>query len=111
MASLGAANGVSLVVGPALAATLAEYSLGLPLYVTAVLPLLAFGILWFKLPRNERSAGSESAMLRLGDARLRRPMLVAFAAMFSVAIGQITVGFFAIDRLGLEPGPGPLVWR
>ncbi|EPX2511216.1 TPA: MFS transporter [Pseudomonas aeruginosa] len=105
MASLGAANGVGLVVGPALAAALAEYSLSLPLYVTAVLPLLAFGILWFKLPRNERPAGSESATLRLGDARLRRPMLVAFAAMFSVAIGQITVGFFAIDRLGLEPGP------
>ena len=36
---------------------------------------------------------------------LRRPMIVSFAAKFSVAIGQITVGFFAIDRLQLEPEP------
>lgn len=105
MASLGAANGVGLVVGPALAAALAQYGLGLPLYVTAALPLLAIGILWRLLPRNERISGTASAALGLGDARLRRPMIVAFAAMFSVAIGQITVGFFAIDRLQLEPEP------
>jgi hypothetical protein len=30
-------------------------------------------------------------------------MAVAFAAMFSVAIAQITVGFFALDRLHLNP--------
>lgn len=105
MASLGAANGVGLVVGPALAAALAQYGLGLPLYVTAVLPLLAFAIVWRLLPRNEWISGTASAALGLGDARLRRPMIVAFAAMFSVAIGQITVGFFAIDRLQLEPEP------
>lgn len=105
MASLGAANGVGLVVGPAVAAALAQYGLGLPLYMTAVLPLLAFAILWRLLPRNERLSGTASAALGLGDARLRRPMIVAFAAMFSVAIGQITVGFFAIDRLQLAPEP------
>lgn len=105
MASLGAANAVGLVVGPALAAGLAQYGLGLPLYVTAVLPLLAFAILWRRLPRNEQLVGTPSGVLGLGDVRLRKPMIVAFVAMFSVAIGQITVGFFAIDRLGLEPGP------
>ncbi|MGP9654371.1 MULTISPECIES: MFS transporter [Gammaproteobacteria] len=105
MASLGAANAIGLVMGPALAAGLARYGLGLPLYATAVLPLLAFGILWRQLPRNEQLVGSSSEALGLGDARLRMPMIVAFVAMFSVAIGQITVGFFAIDRLGLEPGP------
>lgn len=105
MASLGAANAIGLVVGPALAAVLAQYGLGLPLYVTAAFPLLALSILWRQLPRNEQIVGSTSEVLGLGDARLRKPMVVAFAAMFSVAIGQITVGFFAIDRLGLEPGP------
>ncbi|MFC0708277.1 MFS transporter [Azorhizophilus paspali] len=103
MASLGAANGIGLVVGPAIAAALAQYGLGLPLYVTALLPLLAFAILWCLLPRNEQISGTASIALRLCDTRLRQPMVVAFAAMFSVTIGQITVGFFAIDRLELEP--------
>jgi MFS transporter, DHA1 family, tetracycline resistance protein len=34
---------------------------------------------------------------------LRWPMTVAFVAMFGVSIAQITVGFFAIDRLSLAP--------
>ncbi|MFJ5483624.1 MFS transporter [Pectobacterium actinidiae] len=103
MASLGVANAIGMVVGPASAAVLAQYGLGLPLYATALLPLLAFGILWWRLPRHELPTGSSSGALGLADRRLRMPMIVAFVAMFSVAIAQITVGFFAIDRLGLEP--------
>lgn len=101
MASLGAANAVGMVVGPALAALLAQHSLSLPLYLTGVLPVLAFIILWRALPRTAPVHHPHRAALRLGDPRLRRPMAVAFVAMFSVAIAQITVGFFAIDRLGL----------
>lgn len=95
--------------GPALVAPPAWHGLGLPLCVTDALPLPAIGILWRLLPRNERISGAASAALGLNDARLCRPMIVAFAAMFSVAIGQITVGVFAIDRLQLEPEqpPGP----
>ena len=103
MASLGAANGIGLVAGPAMAAMLAKYGLDLPLYLTALLPLLALVILWRRLPRTTVINDIKPASLRLGDARLRQAMLVAFAAMFSVAVGQIAVGFFAIDRLGLEP--------
>lgn len=103
MASLGAANGIGLVAGPAMAAMLAKYGLDLPLYLTALLPLLALVILWRRLPRTTVVNDIKPASLRLGDARLRQAMLVAFAAMFSVAVGQIAVGFFAIDRLGLEP--------
>ena len=105
MASLGAANAIGLVAGPALAAALAQYGLGLPLYITAVLPLLAFAILWYRLPRQEKAVGHNAQVLSLADTRLRKPMIVAFVAMFSVAISQITVGFFAIDRLGLAPAP------
>lgn len=50
IASLGAANGVGLVVGPAVAAMLAQHSLELPLYVIAVLPVFAIGIMWKILP-------------------------------------------------------------
>lgn len=104
MASLGAANAVGMVLGPALAAALAQYSLSLPLYVTALLPAMAWLVLWRALPRREHHAAALPSALQLNDARLRRPMAVAFIAMFCVAIAQITVGFFAIDRLHLGPG-------
>lgn len=104
MASLGAANAVGMVLGPALAAALAQYSLSLPLYVTALLPAMAWLVLWRALPRHEHHAAALPSTLQLNDVRLRRPMAVAFIAMFCVAIAQITVGFFAIDRLHLGPG-------
>lgn len=104
MASLGAANAVGMVLGPALAAALAQYSLSLPLYVTALLPAMAWLVLWRALPRREHHVAALPSALQLNDARLRRPMAVAFIAMFCVAIAQITVGFFAIDRLHLGPG-------
>ena len=101
LAGLGAVNALGMVMGPALAALLARYSLVLPLYVTAFLPPAALIVAWKTLPRHDlRRAGPESS-LRLSDPRLRRPMAVAFIGMFCVAIAQITVGFFAIDRLGL----------
>ena len=40
------------------------------------------------------------------DPRLRLPQLAAFIAMVSVTIAQVTVGFFAIDRLGLDAAAG-----
>lgn len=104
MASLGAANAVGLVLGPALAALLSRYSLSLPFYVLSVLPATAFVVLLFKLkpqPLPQRHAPSP---VRLSDPRLRRPLLVAFSAMLSVTVSQITVGFFALDRLQLAAG-------
>ncbi|MED5609121.1 MULTISPECIES: MFS transporter [Pseudomonas] len=104
LASLGAANAVGMVLGPAIAALLARHSLSLPLYAMSVLPLLGFGVLYARLQRQEHHLQRVAQSIRLGDARLRRPMLVAFVAMFCVAVAQITVGFFALDRLGLAPG-------
>ncbi|MDR2308320.1 MAG: MFS transporter [Paucimonas sp.] len=101
MASLGAANAVALVLGPALAALLSRFSLSLPFYLMSLLPAVAFLVLLFKLkpqPLPQRHAPSP---VRLSDPRLRRPLLVAFSAMLSVTVSQITVGFFALDRLQL----------
>ncbi len=62
-----------------------------------------------------RAAGRSAAC---GDRRrtaaLRRcapapTMAVAFVAMFGVGIAQITVGFYALDRLGLD-APPPHAW-
>ncbi|SER19355.1 MFS transporter [Sphingobium sp. YR768] len=103
MAGLGAASAAGLVVGPGLAGLIGSYSLRLPLYGTAILPALALIVLWQALPRDTAVARRDGAPLKLSDGRLRRPMLLAFSAMFSVSIAQITVGFFALDRLHLPP--------
>lgn len=103
MASLGAANAVGLVLGPALAALLARQSLSLPFYAMAVLPMLALLVLQFKLKRQELHLKQSARAVQLADPRLRRPLVVAFVAMLCVSLAQITVGFFALDRLGLAP--------
>lgn len=102
MAGLGAASAVGMVVGPGMAGLLAVYGLALPLVLTALLPLLALLVMWHWLPRNERPQPLDTPPLRLADARLRRPLVLAFAAMFSVTIAQVTVGFFALDQLQLD---------
>ncbi|MFP3632092.1 MFS transporter, partial [Burkholderia sp. SIMBA_045] len=89
MASLGAANACGLVLGPALAALLARHSLSLPFYVLAVLPLLGFAFLKARLPRQELHLAQAPTRVRLGDPRLRRPMVVAFVAMLCVSVAQI----------------------
>lgn len=101
MASLGAANAVGLVVGPALAALLARHSLSLPLHVMSALPALAFLVLLFNLKPHAPAQGHAPSPVKFSDRRLRRPLLVAFSAMFSVTVSQIVVGFFALDRLHL----------
>jgi MFS family permease len=103
MAALGAANACGLVIGPAIAALLSRFSLSLPFYAMAVLPLLAFLVLQFKLKGQELHLRQAPRKVRLNDPRLRRPMAVAFVAMLCVSIAQITVGFFALDRLGMSP--------
>jgi len=102
LATIGAASAIGMVVGPGMAGLLAAYGLGVPLYLTAALPVLSFAVLWWTLPRHVHRAPSEAAPLRIADRRLRRPLAVAFVAMFSVAIAQVTVGFFALDRLHLD---------
>ncbi|WP_439816445.1 MFS transporter [Zavarzinia sp. CC-PAN008] len=104
IASLGAANAIGMVIGPALAAVLAPYGLSLPLYGLGLLPLLALVFLWRSLPKVEHHRPTTAPPVRIGDPRLRRPIAVAFAAMLAVSTAQVVVGFFALDRLGLPPG-------
>lgn len=103
MASIGAANALGMVMGPGAAGMLAAYSLGASLQLLAVLPIVAFGVLWFGIPSEAPRARTDRPALRLTDARIRRAAVTAFVAMSAVVIAQIVVGFFALDRLGLAP--------
>ncbi|MEM7692223.1 MAG: MFS transporter, partial [Pseudomonadota bacterium] len=103
LAAIGASSAAGMVIGPGFAGLIGPFSLSLPLYLAAALPPIALLVLARVLPKVERHAKADGEVLRLTDARLRRPMIVAFVAAFSVAVAQITVGFFALDRLHLEP--------
>jgi MFS family permease len=108
LARLGSANALGMVLGRPLPA-------GWPIptfrwrCVAALLPLLALALLAWRLPATPpvvgASAQRRAPMSRL-DPRLRLPQLAAFIAMVSVTIAQVTVGFFAIDRLGLDAAAG-----
>lgn len=102
MAAIGASSAAGMVVGPGFAGLIGPYSLSIPLYITAVLPAIALLVLWRVLPRDEPRPDAIRHVPTLYDTRLMRPMSVAFVAMFSVAIAQITVGFLALDKLGLD---------
>lgn len=103
MAAIGASSAAGMVIGPGFAGLISPISLSLPLYLTAALPAIALVVLWRVLPKIEHHAPPSVDPVRLSDPRLRRPLSVAFVAASSVAVAQIVVGFFALDRLHLEP--------
>lgn len=103
IAGLGAANGVGMVIGPAMAGLMAPYGLTTPLFLIALLPLIAFIIVAFAVPRDTPSTNEQPSRVRILDPRLRTPIAVAVNAMICVSIAQITVGFYALDRLQLTP--------
>ncbi|WP_411851104.1 MFS transporter [Stenotrophomonas sp. LGBM10] len=112
MAKLGSANALGMVVGPAAAGWIAYQHLSLTLYIAALLPVLALVVIAWRLPAHAPAAPRQGGLrprLAWSDARLRLPVLAVFAAMISVTIAQVTVGFFAIDRLHLSPADGARV--
>ncbi|MGC3987013.1 MAG: MFS transporter [Pseudorhodoferax sp.] len=112
MAKLGSANAMGLVLGPAAAGWLAGRDLALALYAAAALPVIALAVVWFGLPGGKPAAAKRppgAKPMGLLDARLRVAALTGFAAMGSVAIAQVLVGFFAIDRLALPVDQGARV--
>ncbi len=113
MARLGAANALGMAVGPAAAGWIAFHDLSLALYVAAALPLLSLLVVWWRLPLDGPLVGDAPRPPRQAltwrDPRLRLPVGAVFAAMVSVTIAQVVVGFFAIDRLGLSPADGARV--
>lgn len=109
MAKLGSANALGMVIGPAAAGWVAFHDLALTLYVAALLPVLALLVIAWRLPSAPPPAAPANgprAALAWYDPRLRLPVMAVFAAMISVTIAQVTVGFFAIDRLQLAPAAG-----
>lgn len=102
MAQLGAANGVGMVLGPMFGSLLVPFSLVMPLYVAAALPVFGALLIAVKLPGHKPTDAAPTRPVRLSDPRLRLPLLAMLMAMIGVVTAQMTVGFFAIDQLHLD---------
>jgi MFS family permease len=109
MAKLGAANGVGMVLGPAIGGLLVKDSLIVPLYLAAVLPVLGTAWLMLRLPSDASHAPRGTPPLKLSDRRLRLPLAAMLLAMSGVITAQMIVGFYAMDALHLEAGPAARV--
>jgi MFS transporter, DHA1 family, tetracycline resistance protein len=103
IAKIQAANGLGLVVGPALGGLLGGISLLAPLYFAPTLTLLVAFLVWRVLPTPERRAASVSApRLSPLNARIWPFLLVGFSIFLTLGTANITVGFLFQDRLALS---------
>jgi MFS family permease len=104
---IGAAQGLSLVTGPAGGGALAAASLLLPLYVSpAICALLA---VWVLVAVRREPAGEAASprgkgpRLRPWDARLWPLFAMCFCLFLSLGLVQVILGFLIADRLHVDP--------
>lgn len=102
---VGAAQGLSLVVGPAGGGVLAAASLLLPVYVSpAICALLTIWVLVAVRREPARtSAAPRGPRLRPWDARLWPLFAIGFCTFLSLGLVQVILGFLIADRLHADP--------
>ncbi|WP_165977404.1 MFS transporter [Nonomuraea diastatica] len=102
---VGAAQGVSMVLGPAAGGALAAASLMLPLYLAPILCLLL--ALWVLATVRPPAASAPAAHSGPGprpwDARLWPLLTIGFFLYLSLGLVQVIIGFLVADRLHLGP--------
>ncbi|OCL93920.1 MFS transporter [Aliarcobacter thereius] len=102
MASLGASNGLGMVLGPIIGGVLASFGLATPLYAAAILPLIAVFIVFFFLEKDKKIEKTQDLPLKFFDKRLRLPMIASFITMFSIVTSQVCLGFFILDKFQMN---------
>lgn len=101
LAGLGAASGLGMIAGPGLIAFTANQGLTLPLLLSAALPFWAWLVMWRALPQSPHAHFTPQEPKTGKDCHLYGPAGVAFVSMFCVSVAQVSVGFYALDRLRL----------
>lgn len=102
MASLGASNGLGMILGPIIGGALAVYGLAIPLYAAAILPLIAVFMVFFFLEKDVKIKKTKDTPLHFFDKRLRLPMIASFITMFSIVTSQVCLGFFILDKFQMS---------
>ncbi|MDC7788193.1 MFS transporter [Rhodoplanes sp. TEM] len=101
MALIGAANGMAMVLGPALGGLLLLGGLMWPLYAATLLPLASLVLVTALLRRTAPRPAAVPERLPPWRAGLWPWLLVGLAVMTAIVTLQINAGFFLQDRLGL----------
>ncbi|MCO1655157.1 MFS transporter [Pseudonocardia humida] len=104
---VGAAQAVSLVLGPGLGGALAVVDLLAPVHLAPVLLVVAAVVVAALLPRAPRTAAAvdEPRPVRSvapWDARVRPFLVVGFLLYLSLGMMQVIIGFLVQDRLGSD---------
>jgi MFS transporter, DHA1 family, tetracycline resistance protein len=99
--ALGAAQGISLVLGPAIGGGLGLVALLLPVYLAPFL-LAAMLVVIVLLPAPTRIVRDEPVRLRITDRRIRPFVLAGGAMLLGLGLVEIVLGFLVQDRLGLS---------
>lgn len=103
---VGAAQGLSLVLGPAAGGALAVATLMAPLIVSPIV-LALLGVWVAGRVRPDVRAGQADTVprerLRPWDTRVSAALSIAFLLYLSLALIQVVIGFLVADRLQLGP--------
>ncbi|MGG4394162.1 MFS transporter [Paenibacillus thiaminolyticus] len=101
MAMIGAANGMGLVLGPAIAGAFALISLIWPLYIGALLPLIAIVVALLLIPAHKVKIQAKPPKLNPFQPGLRLYLFAGLATMLSIVTLQVVGGFYFQDQLSM----------
>lgn len=101
MALIGAANGLGLVLGPAIAGSFALIGLIWPLYVGTLLPLIALVVVLLLIPAQKPVIQAKFPRVNPFQKGVRLYLFAGLATMFSIVTLQVIAGFYFQDQLSL----------
>lgn len=101
MALIGAANGMGLVLGPAIAGGFALIGLMWPLYIGALLPVIAFIVVLLLIPTQKPVIQEQPPKVNPFQKGLRLYLFAGMATMLSIVTLQVVGGFYFQDQLSL----------
>ncbi|GED72208.1 MFS transporter [Brevibacillus reuszeri] len=101
MALIGAANGIGLVLGPAIAGAFALIGLIWPLYIGALLPVLAFVVVMLMIPAQKPIVREKAPKVNPFQKGLGLYLFAGLATMLSIITLQVIGGFYFQDQLNL----------
>lgn len=102
MALIGAANGLGLVLGPAIAGIFVLIGLMWPLYIGAALPLIAFVVVLLLIPAHKPVIRAKPPKVNPFAKGLRLYLFAGLATMLSIVTLQVIGGFYFQDQLALS---------
>ncbi|MEJ8546267.1 MFS transporter [Brevibacillus borstelensis] len=102
MALIGAANGMGLVLGPAIAGAFALIGLIWPLYIGSLLPFVALVVVLLMIPAQKPVIREKPPKVNPLQKGVRLYLFAGLATMLSIITLQVVGGFYFQDQLALS---------